>query len=145
MRIVPSLALVMVVGMCLSAVAQDSMDDGPKVRKARWCDGCKAFVAPQSLAERHRCPSCKTVARRVEVAEVRLFVCADCGRRTECPRECCGATVKASPVRGAVLFRCGSCGAYEPREGPCPTPACRKMGRALERAVELPREGPPEK
>ena len=145
MRFVTSVVVALVLGTSLSSAAQEKMDDGPKVAKARWCDGCKAFIAPRDLVDKHRCPSCKTLARRVEIEEVRLFVCPDCGRRTECPRECCGAPVKSSAVRAAVIWRCVTCGAFDTSDGPCPSPGCRKAGRVLERTVELPNEKPPEK
>ena len=143
MRIIPSLSLLLV--LSLSALAQDPMDDGPKAARARWCEECRSFLAPKDLVEKHRCPHCKKVARRVETTTVKVFACAQCGRRTECPRECCGAPVQASSVRAAVIYRCGTCGATDSKEGPCPAPGCRKLGRPLEREVELPHDASMEK
>lgn len=143
MRIVPSLAALLV--LSLSAAAQEeegakkSRDDDPKVVKARWCGECRTFLEARELVEKHRCPRCNRTARRVEVSKVRIYACAECGRRTECPRECCGAPVTESRARAAVVWRCESCDAFEPQEGSCPSPGCRKMGRTLVRSVELPR------
>ena len=156
MRIVPSLAAVLV--LSLSAAAQEMQerhekkakheskrDDDPKAVKARWCEECRAFIDRKDLADKHRCPACKKVARNVETTMVKVYACERCGRRTECPRECCGAPVKEASVRAAVLFKCESCGRVETQEGPCPSPGCKKSGRTLVRTVELPHDDHSEK
>jgi len=143
MSILTSLALV--VAMSSAVQSQEPMDDGPKAPKARWCGECRTFLEAKALVDKHQCPTCHHVARRVETEAVKRFVCDHCGRRTECPRECCGGPVKETSVRAAVVWRCADCGAFEPREGPCPSAGCRKMGRALVRSVELPREDAPGK
>ena len=164
MRIVPS--LVVVLGLWVSAAAQEMQEkqekhakkvqhepkrddagheEEAKVAKARWCEECKAFLDPKTLVEKHRCPRCNQTARRVETTTVKTYACEHCGRRSECPRECCGEPVKESSLRAAVLFKCETCGAIDTRGGPCPAPGCRKSGRALVRTVELPHEDHAEK
>jgi predicted RNA-binding Zn-ribbon protein involved in translation (DUF1610 family) len=160
MRIVPTLAVVL--ALSLSAAAQEMQDkekqskkakhekppkaeDDTKVVKARWCEECKAFIDPKDLVDKHRCPRCNKVARKVDTAMVKAYECAQCGRRTEEPRECHGAPAKETAVRAAVIFKCEACGKFETHEGPCPSHECKKAGRMLVRTVELPHEDHSEK
>lgn len=158
MRIVPT--LVVVLALSVSALAQEMKDPHPKkgkhekakpaedeskIVKARWCEECKAFIDPKDLVDKHRCPRCNKVARKVDTAMVKAFECAQCGRRTEEARECHGAPAKETTVRGAVIFKCEACGKFETHEGPCPSHECKKAGRTLVRTIELPHEEHSEK
>lgn len=162
MRIVPTLVAVLWLSLSVSAAAQDmnekggrkgkhppaqeqKRDDDAKAVKARWCDECKTFVDPKALVEKHRCPRCNHVARKVETEAVKSWLCAHCGRRSAEARDCHGAPAAESPVRAAIVFKCDACGAFETHEGSCPSPECRKMGKMLLRTVELPHEEPSER
>ena len=158
MRIVPT--LVAVLSLSLSAAAQDMQEkqdkggkkgkhppvheqkkeDESKAVKARWCEDCKAFIDAKALVDKHRCPRCNKIARKVDTSPVKVFACETCGKRSDESRECCGAPAKESLVRGAVLFKCETCGKFETHEGPGPSHECRKAGRTLVRTVELPHE-----
>jgi predicted RNA-binding Zn-ribbon protein involved in translation (DUF1610 family) len=160
MRIVPTLLAVL--ALSLSAAAQEMQDpeknakkakhgkppagqDDTKEVKARWCEECKAFIDQKDLVDKHKCPRCNKVARKVDTSMVKVYTCAQCGRRTEEARECHGAPAKESTVRAAVIFKCETCGKFETHEGPCPTHACKKEGRMLVRTLELPHEEHTEK
>jgi len=158
MRIVPTLVALLWLSLSVSAAAQDMNEKGGRKgkhppaqeqkrdedaaspAKGRWCEECKTFVDPKALVDKHRCPRCNHVARKVETESVTSWLCAQCGRRTAERRDCHGAPAAESPVRAAVVFKCDACGKFETHEGPCPSPDCRKSGKMLVRTVELPHD-----